>query len=79
MVTVLVKTDGDPLQGFVVLLAGVSLFTVVMWQYLAGQRSNFWSEEAKRLWRFVGRFFGGLIGFATLLNILVFHLVQRGR
>ena len=37
LVTVLGATDGDPLQIFVILLLGLSLFVVILWQFLAGQ------------------------------------------
>ncbi len=76
LVTVLSKTNGEPLQIFITLLMGVSLFTVVTWQYLAGARSDFWSEKAKSQWRIAGRFFGALIGIGIALNIIAFHLTH---
>ena len=79
LVSVLAKTNGEPLQIFITLLMGVSIFTVVMWLYLAGQRAGFWSESAKKQWRLAGRFFGALIGIAIALNILAFHLKNSAK
>ena len=79
LVSVLTQTNGEPLQIFIVILMGVSLFSVVMWQYLAGQRSEFWSDNAKKQWRIAGRFFGGLIAIALALNIVAFHLTNSAK
>jgi hypothetical protein len=51
LVTVLGAADGDPLQMFVILLLGLSLFMVVLWQFLAGQRRGLWSDRARKQWR----------------------------
>ena len=77
LVSVLTQTNGEPLQIFIVLLMGISVLSVVMWQYLAGQRSGFWSESARGQWRIAGRFCGSVIGIALTLNIIVFHLTIR--
>ena len=74
LVSVLVGTNEDPLQGFVLLGIGFSIYLVVMWQFVAGQRVSFWSEVALRQWRIAGRFFGGLLGFSLLAQIILFHL-----
>ena len=79
LVSVLTQTNGEPLQIFIVLLMGVSLYSVVMWQYLAGQRSKYWTDSAKKQWRIAGRFFGGLIGIALALNIVAFHLTNNAK
>ncbi len=74
LVTVLGATDGDPLQIFVNLLLGLSLFVVVLWQFLAGQKAGLWSADAQKQWRFAGRFFGGFIAVGLILGIASFHL-----
>lgn len=76
LISVLAQTNGNPLQVFIIILMGVSILAVVMWQYLAGQRSGFWSDNAKKQWRIAGRLFGVLIGIALLLNIILFHLTN---
>lgn len=77
LVSVLPETNGEPWQIFIVLLMAVSVLSVVMWQYLAGQRSGFWSERARRQWRIAGRVFGSLIGMALALSILAFHVQKK--
>jgi hypothetical protein len=47
---------GDPLQIFVEVLLGASIYLVVLWQYLAGHAVARWSAEAERQWRVAGRF-----------------------
>ena len=74
LVTVLCATDGDPLQIFVILLMGLSLFVVILWQFLAGQRSGLWSTDAQKQWRTAGRFFGGFLAVGMALAIMSFHL-----
>lgn len=74
LVTILGATDGDPLQIFIVLLLGLSIFVVVLWQFLAGQRSGLWSAGAQRQWKTAGRFFGGFLAFGMVLAIVTFHL-----
>jgi len=73
-ISILTHTNGNPLQIFTTLLMSISIFTVVMWQYLAGERAGLWSDRAKNQWRLAGRFFGGIIGIGIALNIIVFHL-----
>lgn len=77
LVTVLGASDGDPLQVFVNLLLCLSLFVVVLWQFLAGQRAGLWSVDAQKQWRFAGRFFGGLIALGLALGIASFHLSRH--
>jgi len=74
LVTVLGATDGDPLQIFVILLMGLSLFVIILWQFLAGQRSGLWSASAQKQWRTAGRFFGGFLAIGMVLAIVTFHL-----
>jgi hypothetical protein len=74
LVTVLGATDGDPLQIFVILLLGFSIFVIILWQFLAGQRSGLWSEGAQKQWRTAGRFFGGFLAVGMVLAIVSFHL-----
>ena len=74
VVTVLAHTDDEPLQPFIGLLLGVSMSSVLLWQYLAGRRRQFWSAEAEKRWQWAGRILGGLLGFALVLNIVIFHL-----
>jgi hypothetical protein len=73
-VTVLGATDGDPLQIFVILLMGLSTFVIILWQFLAGQRSGLWSAGAQKQWRTAGRFFGGFLAVGIVLAIVSFHL-----
>ncbi len=77
LVTVLGGTNGDPLQIFIILLLGVSLFAIVMWQFVAGLRVSLWTPEAMKQWRLAGRFFGGLLAIGLVVGILLFHLQQR--
>ena len=77
LVTVLSATDGEPLQVFVILLMGLSLFVVVLWQFLAGERAGLWSEDARRQWRTAGRFFGCFLAVGTALGIVSFHLQRK--
>jgi hypothetical protein len=74
LVTVLGATDGDPLQIFVTVLLGLSIFVVVLWQFLAGQRAGLWSAGAQKQWRIAGRCFGGFIAVGLALGIVTFHL-----
>lgn len=74
LVTVLGATDGDPLQIFVNLHLGLSLYVVVLWQFLAGQKAGLWSADAQKQWRLAGRFFGGFIAIGLALGIASFHL-----
>ena len=74
LVSVLGGTNGEPLQIFVVLLLGVSIYLVVLWQYLAGHAASLWSAEAERQWRVAGRFFGAIIAAGLAAAILTFHL-----
>jgi hypothetical protein len=77
LVSVLSATDGNALQIFVVLLLGASLFIIVLWQFLAGQRIGLWSARAKRQWKIAGQFFGGLLGVGLVLGIVNFHLLRH--
>lgn len=77
LVTVLSKTNGSPLQIFIVLLMAVSIYVVVLWQFLAGQRVGLWSESAQKQWRRAGRFFGGFLVVVLILAICSFHLVRK--
>lgn len=74
LVSVLVRTNGNPLQFFVVLLLGVSLYLVVAWQYFLGRSASLWSPEAERQWRLAGRLFGVALVVALGLGIVSFHL-----
>lgn len=74
LVTILGATNGDPLQIFIVLLLGLSIFVVVLWQYLAGQRSGLWSASAQSQWRTAGRFFGGFLATGLIFAIVTFHM-----
>jgi len=76
LVSVLGGTNGNPLQIFIVLLLGVSIYLIVLWQYLAGHVAALWSAEAERQWRIAGRFFGAVIAFSLALAILTFHFLQ---
>lgn len=74
LVSVLGDTNGNPLQIFIELLLGVSIYLVILWQYLAGHAAALWSAEAERQWRIAGRFFGAIIAFSLASAILTFHL-----
>lgn len=77
LMTVLSEIEGDPLQIFVVLLLGLSLYLIVLWQFLAGQRIGLWSADARKQWKLAGRFFGGLIALGLVGGILGFHLQRH--
>jgi len=77
LVTILAATDGDPLQIFVILLLGLSLFVIILWQFLAGQRVGLWSDSAQKQWRTAGRFFGGFLAVGMVLAIVTFHLQRN--
>lgn len=74
LLSVMIETEGDPLQGFLLLLMASTLYLVLMWQYLAGQRGAFWSQKALKRWQLAGRFFGGLLAFSFLGQLILFHL-----
>lgn len=63
-IPVLAKTEGNPMQIFVLLTTMLSLYLMVMWQYLAGRKASLWSEGALKQWRTAGIFFAGFIAFA---------------
>ena len=77
LVTVLSATDGDPLQIFVVLLLGLSLYVIILWQFLAGQRVGLWSDGARKQWRTAGRFFGGFLAVGLTFAIATFHMRRK--
>ena len=77
LVTVLGATNGNPLQIFVNILFGLSLFLVVLWQFLAGQKAGLWSANAQKQWRLAGRFFGGFIAISLAFGIVSFHLQRQ--
>ena len=74
LISVLGNTNRDPLQLFIELLLGASLYLIVMWQYLAGHQCSLWSKEAERQWRIAGRFFGAILFIGVAFAILGFHL-----
>lgn len=73
LMSVLAKTKGQPLQGFIVLLLMAGLYAVVFWQYLLGHRAGLWSAKAENLWGSAGRIFAALITVALMLAIIRFH------
>lgn len=77
LISVLGETNGEELQLFLVLQLGLSLYVVVLWQFLAGKRVGLWSPSALRQWRTAGRFFGVLIFLAHMAAIASFHLQRR--
>ena len=77
LISVLGGTNGNPLQIFIVLLLGVSIYLIVLWQYLAGHAAVLWSAEAERQWKTAGWFFGAIITFGLASAVLTFHLQQR--
>jgi len=77
MVSILERTERNPLQPFLLVLSMVALYLIVLWQYRAGHAAALWSEDAERQWRTAGRFFAGFIGIAFAATILLFLL--RGR
>ena len=74
IITVLAGTNGNPLQIFIVLLLGVSLFLIVFWQFHSGHRAGLWSSGALKQWRLAGRIFGGFLTIGIAFSILGFHL-----
>lgn len=64
MIQVLKKTDGNPMQIFVLLVTLLSCYLMIMWQYLAGSKVGLWSTEALKQWRTAGIFFAVFIAFA---------------
>ncbi len=74
LVSVLVNTNDQPWQIFIVLLLGVSLYLVIVWQYLAGRAVSLWSAEAERQWTLAARFFGAFLAVGLAAAILLFHL-----
>jgi hypothetical protein len=73
-VIVLGKTDGNPMQIFVLLTALLSSYLIVMWQYLAGRKVHLWTMESLNQWRLAGFFFAGLIAFAFASAIVMVQL-----
>ena len=74
LVSVLIHTNGQPLQFFIVMLLSVSLYLVFFWQYVAGHSISLWSEDAERQWRLAARFFGVFLAVGIAVAILGFHL-----
>ena len=77
MIPVLGRTEGDPLQPFLLVLFMTALYLIVLWQYLAGHAVSLWSENAERQWRTAGRFFGGFIGIAFAAILFLFLLRRQ--
>ena len=77
IVSILTETNGEPLQGFALLIMLLGIYIVVMWQFIAGQRVGFWSSVALKQWRLAGRFFGTLIGISFLAQLVLFHLERH--
>lgn len=74
MISVLGQTNGEPLQGFLVLLYGALLFILYGWHYLAGQRAGYWSGPARNAWRWLGVLAGSMLALGLAANIANFHL-----
>jgi hypothetical protein len=82
VVSVLIHTNGQPLQFFIVVLLSVSLYLIFFWQYVAGHSISLWSADAERQWRLAARFFGLFLAVGLAVAVLGFHLDRsktRGR
>jgi hypothetical protein len=76
ILSVLVKTNNNSLQDFVVLLYGTSFYLLFIWIYQSGLKGNIWSDKAKKGWKTAGMFFGGLLALGLFFSILGFHISQ---
>lgn len=74
LIPVLAKTEGNPMQIFVLLTTTLSFYLMVMWQYLAGRKADLWSVEALKQWRTAGIFFAGFIALALAGAIAMVQL-----
>jgi hypothetical protein len=70
MVSILGRTEGNPLQPFLLVLFMMALYLIVLWQYRAGHATALWSEDAERQWRTAGRFFAGFIGVGLAVSMI---------
>jgi hypothetical protein len=73
LVSVLAKVEGEQLQPFIILSTLACFYILGMWQYLLGLRVSYWTPEGLRGWRVLGKFFGGFLLLALILNIASFH------
>lgn len=71
IIPILARTDGDPLQIFVILSAGMGTYLMVLWQYLAGRKAGLWSPAALKEWRRAGIFFAAFLAFALGLGLAI--------
>ena len=78
MVSVLAKTNDEVWQHWLVLLMGIGLYLLGTIQYAAGQRKQIWSEQGQKNWKLAGWFFGCVILFAVLGQMLTFHFLETG-
>ena len=76
IVSVLTETNDSPLQVFIVLLLGTSLYLVFIWLYWAGIRGNIWSDQVKKYWKYAGWFFGSLLVIGLTFAIQGFHITR---
>ena len=77
LVSVLGNTNGNPLQIFIELLLGASLYLLILWQYIAGHSASLWSAKAERHWKIAGRLFGTILALGLTSAILTFHFPTR--
>jgi hypothetical protein len=76
-IPLLAKTEGKPIQPFLLVLCMMGYYLIVLWQYRAGHAASLWSEDAERQWRKAGWFFGGFIGIALAAMVLLFLLRRQ--
>jgi len=74
LVSVLARTNNDPLQFFIVLLLATSIYLIVSWQYCVGRCALLWSQEAERQWRGAAWFFGAALAVGLGVGIVSFHM-----
>lgn len=75
LMSVLVKTNGQTIQDWVVLLLNVIFCCLGMYQYFIGERQGIWSPAGKRLWRGSGWFMGVTSVLGILAQAAAFHLI----
>lgn len=74
MISILIETNEEPWQPWLVLLLGAAMYLLGTLQFLAGDRKGTWGPKALRHWRSAGWVFGMLLALGLLLQVVSFHI-----
>ena len=79
MISILIETNEEPWQPWLVLLLGAAMYLLGTLQFLAGDRKGTWGPKALRHWRSAGWVFGMLLALGLLLQTWPRHKVGPER